>query len=70
MVNGILLLESGEVQMIGEIRSARNIIAAIQHILPQLIEQEKKVILDGLSARELEEILEQKRTGATERLEP
>lgn len=61
MIKGILFFEDGNVQIIGDLSTARHIIASINTVLPQLQEQEKKALLDNISAEDLEKLLEQKR---------
>jgi len=68
MINGILFLEDGRVQVIGELTTARHLITAINTILPQLIEQDKKIAFNSTSIEELEKLLEDKRKNM--KLEP
>ena len=64
MIKGILFLETGEVQVIGVVQSARNIIEAMQQVLPDLVRQEKarvekERLVETLTAEQIAELLKQ-----------
>jgi hypothetical protein len=61
MVNGILILESGLVQQIGELQSLQGIINTLKKILPELEEQEYSRVLATISDDELLKLVEQRR---------
>jgi hypothetical protein len=66
MKGGIIISEDGSFYQFGEIKSARFIIAALQDMLPQLIEQEQKIARGILSIEQLEEELQRRREGQLE----
>jgi hypothetical protein len=57
MVKGILILESGDVQQIGDLNSFAGIIATIKKLLPQLEEQEAQRIIQQISDEDLQRII-------------
>ena len=57
MVKGILILESGDVQQIGDLSSFAGIIAAIKQVLPQLEEQEAQRVIQQISDEDLQRII-------------
>lgn len=59
MVCGILILESGEVQQIGELSGLQNIINSMQQLLPQLKIQERDRVLELWSPEELAKAAEE-----------
>ena len=57
MVKGILILESGDVQQIGDLNSLAGIIVAIKQVLPQLEEQEAQRVIQQISDEDLQRII-------------
>jgi len=57
MVKGILILESGDVQQIGDLNSFAGIIVAIKQVLPQLEEQEAQRVIQQISDEDLQRII-------------
>lgn len=53
MISGIIFFESGEIQQFGDIKSGRQITASIYQVLPQLLDQERKAVLEGMTIAEL-----------------
>lgn len=70
MLKGMLIFEQGGAQPIGELTNLTNIIATMEQLIPLLKEEQRKKVLADLSTEDLEKLLEEKRTGATQRLEP
>jgi hypothetical protein len=54
MVRGLLILETGEVQQIGELTSLQGLISGMENVLPQLKNQERQRMLTLWSPDELE----------------
>ncbi len=72
MIRGIIILESGEVQQLGDLTTAAGIIATMKQLLPELEMKERKRALLGLTEEDIKRIAaeikaEQKNT---EKLEP
>lgn len=57
MINGLLILEQGGAQQIGELSSFQGIINTLKQILPDLEAQEAKRIIDQISDEDLQKIL-------------
>lgn len=60
MINGIIFLENGDVQIIGTLNTVRGIADAINKTIPTLIAQERKQLLASVTDDELKQIIEMK----------
>lgn len=66
MVRGLLILETGEVQQIGELTSLQGLINALEQLLPQLKGQERQRVLSLWSPDELKKAAEEIRRRESE----
>jgi len=69
MISGILILESGEVQIIGELKTMRGIVQAINSTVIELIATERKQLLDTITEDELKTLIEKKVTKDKEKVQ-
>ncbi len=70
MIRGIIILESGEVQQIGELQSLTGIVNTMKRMLPELIAQDRKRALADLSAEDIERIAAEIKAEQEKQLEP
>ena len=69
MISGILILESGEVQIIGELKTMRGIVQAINSTVIELIATERKQLLATITEDELKTLIEKKVTKDKEKVQ-
>lgn len=61
MIRGLFIGTDGSVQVLGEVGSLDAIIKAMREVLPQLEQQHRKAILDGMTEEQLMQALTQKK---------
>jgi hypothetical protein len=61
MIKGLYIGEDGTVQILGEVTAFTNIIKSIQAVLPQLEEQQRKLLTEDLTEEDLMSLLTEKK---------
>jgi hypothetical protein len=61
MIKGLYIGEDGTVQILGEVTAFTNIIKSIQAVLPQLEEQQRKLLTEDLTEEDLMRLLTEKK---------
>lgn len=66
MKSGIIIFEDGDVQQFGRITSATKLVESVQKVISDLVQQERKQLLESITDDELKYIVELKnKQGAT-----
>ncbi len=60
MIRGLLFFEQGSVQQIGELSSLDLIIKTIKQVLPELEQQQRKILFDSLSTEEMAAVIKER----------
>jgi hypothetical protein len=58
-MNGIIFFEDGQVQIFGTLVTVKNISRAINETLPQLVQQERKQLLNSITDDEFKYLVDQ-----------
>lgn len=61
MIKGLYISDAGEVQIVGEVSNLSGIIRAMEQVLPQLREQNRKLVAEQFGEHELMQMLTEKK---------